>query len=247
MPDNTLFPIEISQYDSYVIREALHNCIAHQNYHLQSKIVVVEFPEYLIFDNAGEFIPQSIEIVIEQDAPQKFYRNRFLCEAMVNFNMIDTIGSGIRTMFSMQRERFFPLPDYDLTNLDSVIVKIFGTVINKNYSQLLMNKTDLNLFTVILLDKVQKGKELSTIEAKSLKSQRLIEGRKPNYYIAESVANLAGEKANYIKNRGFKADHYKKMILDYIKKFTSAGRQDINELLLDSLPQVLSDKQKQKK
>lgn len=29
LPDNTLFPIEITQYEPYVIREALHNCIAH--------------------------------------------------------------------------------------------------------------------------------------------------------------------------------------------------------------------------
>lgn len=247
MPDNTLFPIEISQYDSYVIREALHNCIAHQDYRLQSKIVVIESPEYLIFDNAGEFLPESVEAVIEQDAPQKFYRNRFLCEAMVNLNMIDTIGSGIRKMFSVQRHRFFPLPDYDLTRTDAVTVKIFGTVLNKNYSQLLMNKTDLDLFTVILLDKVQKGKKLSATEAKLLKSQRLIEGRKPNYYIAASIANLAGEKARYIKNRGFKDSHYKQMIINYINEFALATRQDINELLLDSLPKILNEQQKQKK
>jgi len=30
LPSRQLFPIEISQYDSGVIRESLHNCIAHQ-------------------------------------------------------------------------------------------------------------------------------------------------------------------------------------------------------------------------
>lgn len=247
LPDNTLFPFEISQYDSYVIREALHNCIAHQDYCLQSKIVLIETSDYLIFENAGEFLPQSIETVIEQDAPQLFYRNRFLCEAMVNLNMIDTIGSGIKKMFSRQRDRFFPLPDYDLTNAKAVKVKIFGTVLNKNYSQMLMNKVDLNLHMVILLDKVQKRKFLSAEEAKLLKSQKLIEGRKPNYYVAASIADLAGEKAKYIKNKGFKDEHYKKMILNYLKQFGSASRQDIDALLLDGLPQVLTDDQKQKK
>jgi len=247
MPDNTLFPLEISQYDSYVIREALHNCIAHQDYYLQSKIIVVEFPEYVIFENAGNFLPQSVETVIEQDSPQKFYRNKFLCEAMVNLNMIDTIGGGIKKMFSVQRERFFPLPDYDLTNPKAVQVKIFGTVLNKNYTQLLMNKVDLDLHIVILLDKLQKGKILSTDNVRLLKSLKLIEGRKPNYYVAASLANLSGEKAQYIKNKGFKDTYYKKLIIDYIQKFASASRKDINDLLIESLPQVLSNDQKQKK
>ena len=38
----TLFPEEVDQYDPYIIREALHNCIAHQDYTLGGKIIVVE-------------------------------------------------------------------------------------------------------------------------------------------------------------------------------------------------------------
>ena len=32
MPKAGLFPIEVTQYDRWVIRETLHNCIAHQDY-----------------------------------------------------------------------------------------------------------------------------------------------------------------------------------------------------------------------
>lgn len=247
MPDNTLFPTEIAQYDSYVIREALHNCIAHQDYNIQSKIVLVEFPEHLVFENAGKFLPETVENVIQYDAPQKFYRNKFLCEAMVNLNMIDTIGSGIKKMFSVQRKRFFPLPEYDLTKPYTVKVTVFGKVLDKNYTQLLMNKTDLDLTTVVLLDKLQKKANLGDDQIKMLKSKNLIEGRKPNFYIAAPLANLAGQKAQYIKNRGFKDEYYKKRIVEYIHKFGSANRQDIEELLLNELPQVLSLEQKRKK
>jgi len=247
LPDNTLFPIEIPQYDSYVIREALHNCIAHQDYNLNSKIVLVEFPEHLIFENAGKFLPETIENVIEYDAPQKFYRNKFLCEAMVNLNMIDTIGSGIKKMFSVQRKRFFPLPEYNLTKAYDVKVTVFGKVLDKNYTQLLMNKMDLDLATIILLDKLQKKSSLSDDQIKVLKSKNLIEGRKPNFYIAAPLANLSGQKVQYIKNRGFKDEYYKKRIVEYIHKFGSASRQDIEELLQNELPQVLNIEQKRKK
>lgn len=96
MTEATLFPTEITQYDPFVIREVLHNCIVHQDYSLEGKINVVEKPYELIFSNLGSFIPGSIENVIERDSPEEYYRNQFLANAMVNLNMIDTIGSGIK-------------------------------------------------------------------------------------------------------------------------------------------------------
>jgi len=109
MPFGSLFPEEVNQYDPYIIREALNNCIAHQDYMLGGKIVIVENEEgSLVFTNAGKFIPKSIEEVIFSDAPEYRYRNKFLADAMVNLNMIDTIGSGIRKMFFIQKDKYFP-------------------------------------------------------------------------------------------------------------------------------------------
>jgi len=58
----------------------------------------------LLFTNLGEFLPGSLEEVISRDAPPELHRNRCLTEAMVNFNMIDTIGSGIKRMFKVQQQ-----------------------------------------------------------------------------------------------------------------------------------------------
>lgn len=247
MKDDTLFPTEIKMYDSYVIREALHNCIAHQDYSLQGRISVVEKPDELIFSNAGNFIPKTIESVIEQDAPQEYYRNAFLADAMVNLNMIDIIGSGIKRMFIKQRERFFPLPDFDLSNPKKVVVKIAGRIWDENYTKLLMSQTDLDLKTVVLLDRVQKGLTLDEHEINVLKRQKLIEGRKPNFHISASIAKATGDKSSYIKLRGFKDDHYKEMILDYLDTYTYASKEDIDKLILDILPDVLDKVQKENK
>jgi len=91
MPGNSIFPIEIKAYEPFVIREALNNCIAHQDYTLQSSITVTEKKDELVFSNAGSFIPGTIEAVIKQNAPQRHYRNQFLADAMVTLKMIDTI------------------------------------------------------------------------------------------------------------------------------------------------------------
>jgi ATP-dependent DNA helicase RecG len=241
--DATLFPSEIMMYDPFVIREALHNCIAHQDYELHGRITVVEQPDALLFTNVGKFMPESVEKVIEMNAPPTRYRNQFLATAMLNLGLIDTEGGGIRKMFVKQRKRFFPLPEYMLSD-DHVQVKVFGKVLNENYTRLLIHDPTLDLRTVMLLDAVQKQKELSDANIRLLKSRRMIEGRKPNYFISAVVAQVTAQKAAYTKNRAFDKQYYHDLIINFLKQHGEASRHDIDELLLEKLPQFLSVKQK---
>lgn len=245
--DGTLFPEEVDQYDPYIIREALNNCIAHQDYTLSGKINVVEHEDgKLVFVNSGTFIPVSVEEVVISDAPEPTYRNPFLVEAMINLNMIDAIGSGIKRMFNIQRKKFFPMPEYELVG-QKVKLGISGKVIDLNYARKLAFMPDLNLSEIILLDKVAKGKILEEHEIKELKAKELIEGRKPNFFISATVAKVTGDKADYIKQRGIDDAYCQKMILEYLKKFGEGKREDFEKLLLDKLSDVLTvDKKKNK-
>ncbi len=245
--DSSLFPTEVTKYEPWVIREVLNNCIAHQDYELRGRISVVENPDDLIFTNLGKFIPESVERVIEQDAPPERYRNPFLANAMVNLKMIDTLGGGIKKMFLLQRQRYFPMPDYDLSEPEKVKVRITGKVIDERYTKLLINKTDLSLKKVICLDKVQKKIKLTPDEYKLLRSQKLVEGRSPNLFVTAQIAAITGEKSSYIRYRAFDKRYYKEMVIELIKKFDSASRQDIDRLLLSKLPDILDEKQKLKK
>jgi ATP-dependent DNA helicase RecG len=244
MPSGTLFPKEISQYDPWVIREALHNCIAHRDYGLAGRINVVETPTAIRLTNLGSFIPGSVERVIELDVPPEYYRNRFLAEAMVNLNMIDTQGGGIKRMFSAQASRYFPLPDYDLSQEDRVEVTIEGRILDERYTRLLMERSDLDLATVILLDKVQKHRALTDDELRLLRSGRLVEGRRPNLYVSSTVAAATETKADYIKRRAFDKAFYKKMVVDYLTEYGSAKRGDLDKLLMNKVSDALTPEQK---
>lgn len=244
MSEGSLFPEEVDQYDPFIIREALNNAIAHQDYELGGKISVIEFEDgRLCFSNPGSFIPGSVEQVVHSDAPESRYRNRFLTDAMVNLNMIDTIGSGIRKMFIIQKRRYFPLPEY-LLERDRVQVTITGRVLDMNYAHKLAELPDLSLEDIILLDRVQKRKSLSDEQARHLKQLGFIEGRKPNYHISARVATASNEKAQYIRNRGFDDQHYRQLVKNLIEEFGSAKRVDIDELLIDKLPDILTPAQK---
>lgn len=247
--DGTLFPEEIDQYEPFVIREAINNCIAHQDYTKGGRINVIEMEDQLVFTNLGSFIPGSVEKVIRENAPEERYRNQFLVNAMFNLKMVDTAGDGIRKMFLHQRERFFPLPDYDLSE-DRVKVTITGKVLDIDFARMLARNKELTLDEIILLDKVQKKKPLNETEGKYLKDRNLIEGRKPNYYISAGIAASLPDsaiKAHYINTRGFDDAHYKKMILEYLDKFGRSKRSGIEELLWNKLPDILTDKQKKNK
>ncbi len=246
MPGNSIFPIEIKAYEPFVIREALNNCIAHQDYTLQSSITVTEKKDELVFSNAGSFIPGTIEAVIKQNAPQRHYRNQFLADAMVNLKMIDTIGSGIIRMYTEQKKRLLPMPTYEISEKE-VTVKIYGKEIDENYTRILMNKTDMDIDTVILLDYVQKKKKLQRKQFDYLKKKKLIEGRYPNPYVAASVADAIESRETYIKNRGFDDKYYKNMIIELLDTYGKADRAAIDRLLTDKLSNILDDKQKSAK
>ncbi|MDO9067589.1 MAG: putative DNA binding domain-containing protein [Deltaproteobacteria bacterium] len=244
LPSGTLFPVEMSQYDPWVIREALHNCIAHQDYGLRGRIQVVETPQGLTLTNVGGFLPGSVETVIEQDAPLEIYRNPFLAEAMVNLNMIDTQGGGIKRMFIAQRRRFFPLPDYDLSQPERVVVNLQGRILDERYTRLLMSRTDLGLSIIMLLDRVQKKQAISADDNKRLKAAKLVEGRYPNLVVTAAIAAATGQKAKHIRDKGFDNTYYRDLILKIIHEHQPVSREDIDRLLLDKLPEILSQEQK---
>lgn len=251
MPDGTLFPTAIQQYDPWVIREALHNCIAHQDYQLGGKINVVEHPDRLVFSNLGQFIPPSVEWMLEHQSPPEHYRNQWLIDGMIRLRMIDQVGSGIRRMFQTQRDRFFPLPDYRIDENElgkpRVEVTLPGQILDPKYTQVLMKRDDLDLRQVLLLDSVQKRRGISQEAVKELKGLKLIEGRSPNFFVSSKVAEWTSQKAHYIRTRGLDDNYYQQLVLEYLGKYKQASRNDLDDLLRPKLPDVLDESQKRHK
>lgn len=243
----SLFPDEVDKYEPYIIREALNNCIAHQDYTLAWKINVIETDDSLIFTNSWKFIPETLENVIESNSPSEYYRNRFLADAMVTLKMIDTIWSWIRKMFIIQKNKYFPLPEYDFKD-NKVSLTIIWKVLDINYAKkLAQSKDNLNLEDIMLLDKVQKKKKLLNTQITYLKRKWYIEWRKPNFHISLKVAEGTELISDYVKQKWFKDEHYKKLILEFISKNKWASKQEIDKLLLDILPNVLDDVKKKNK
>lgn len=170
---------------------------------------------------------------------------------MIRLRMIEQAGSGIRRMFTTQRQRLFPLPDYEFgqtpQGFPRVELTLQGQVLGVRFARVLMARTDLDLGQVLLLDRVQKGASISATEAKGLRDMGLIEGRAPRYFISAQVADALGQKAKYIHQRGLDDNYYQRLVLDYLHQYGQATRIDLDALLLRKLPDVLSAEQKANK
>ena len=243
-PDNQLISVEVNKYNTEVILEALNNCIAHQDYSRNARILLTEKTTKLIFENEGGFIDGNPDDYVLGTKTPKMYRNKWLIDAMVKLGMIDSMGYGINKMCRMQKERYFPLPDYRQSTREKVQLEIYGHTIDENYSKLLIEKEDLPLTEVFLLDKIQKGENITDEGAKLLKKKDLIEGRKGRYYISAEIAAIFNQKADYTRNKGLQQKFYKEMILQHIRNYKCASREEIDKLLWDKLPDSMDEKQK---
>ena len=239
MPGGTLFPDKLMQYDDFVIREVLHNAIAHQDYTLCQRINFIEGPDYLYYSNAGTFFPGTLENALDTLKQQKFYRNECLCKGMVSFNMIDTVSSGIQTMFYKQKERHFPMPDYDINeSVPEVNVKIYGRLIDERYVDLLKRDSSLSLKECIWLDAIQKNRPITEDALKLLKHKKLIEWHKPNYTISRSVAQKTRQVAEYTRQKGLDKNKLLTMLQQVIEDAGNEGimLNDIYEYMQVALP-----------
>jgi len=65
--------------------------------------------------------------------------------------------------------------------------------------------------------------------------------------ISSAVAKITHQETDYMNQLGIDDDYCKKIILDYIKKFGSAKKSKLEEILLPKLSENLTEQQKKTK
>lgn len=182
LPSGTMFPEELFQYDPWTLREALANAIAHQDYTKCEHIVIKESSqgEYVSISNAGRFIPGSLENILQTFEPSRYVRNRTLVNAMIMVKMMENAHSGIRKMFKVQRDRFFPLPEYSISER-GVTVILSGKLLEPEMLELFSGYKSLPLYDLYLLNKLRLcgARVLTREQISHLRERRLISGRAP--------------------------------------------------------------------
>ena len=246
-PHNSMIPAEVLKYDTRSILEGMHNCILHQDYVCNERILVIEDNDKLTFENAGGFYEGDYEEYITGQKTPKRYRNPFLAKAMDNVKMVDSKGYGIHNMFLRQKERYLPMPDYKGSDDSRVVMHLPGTVLDEKYSIMLLENSNINLTEAVLLDQVQKGILPNDNAIAMLRKKHLIEGRKPRLFVAKQLAQNTGTKVEYSKHKGLEVKSCESLLLTTLKEHGKLSRTEIDSLLWNVVSDQLDDKQKKSK
>jgi ATP-dependent DNA helicase RecG len=207
-------------------------------------VLVHEHDDHLEFESEGSFFDGTPADYYGHNRTPNRYRNKYPSDAMRELGLIDRGGFGICDMYTRQKTRFLPLPDYELSQPTKVVVRVFGQTIDENYARLLMAHVDLPLEQTIWLDRVQKKHAIANTQSAILRKSKLIEGRKPNFFVSSHIADATDTRAEYTRNKGLDVKYYKTFVLQHIEEFKSVPVSEVRSLLLDKLPSSLTEQQK---
>lgn len=229
MTNEGIFPKEVLRYDEYTLREAINNAVAHADYMKDETIDVLEYEnDRVIICNAGEFLPGTLAKVLTSTKPCSQYRNACLAGAMVELDLIDKVGSGIRTMFHKQIERLFPVPEYVLTE-GHVQVTIQGKVLDYAFAFNLLSH-HLQPAEISLLYDVFMKRRVEKEGADYLRAMGLVSGRFPNIRLASFLGEGTRDTElgqNILRRQEMSKDTYIAHIRDLLQDARPRSRAEI--------------------
>ena len=136
--------------------------------------------------------------------------------------------------------------DYECSS-DSVRMTIYGRIVNEEYSSLLVKCPDLPIDQIVLLDRVQKGLKVAATAISGLRKAGLVEGRMPHLHISAKVAMMTGQEAAYMRKKERTGEQYRRIFIDFLRRFPGITRRKINEFMMEEIRGDLTEKQKRAK
>lgn len=176
-----------------------------------------------------------------------------LADAFRRAGIVERTGRGIDTIFYEQLRNGRPAPSYERSTDTDVVLVLPGGQANLNFVQVLVEQGQagrpLKLDDLLLLNRLFADRRLTTSEAvhtiqkgelearaalKSLVEVGLVEargeGRGRAYHLSAATYRQLGEKAAYIRTRGFEPLQQENMVIQYVEKHGRITRREVAEL-----------------
>lgn len=224
----------VSAYRTSTILDAVRNAVVHQDYGLGGTVDVIEREnESVSVVSLGSFPNRSPESFVNGPPAGQPQRNAFLYNAMAGIGAIPASGSGIRAMYLSQAYRHFPMPDFDITD-DRVSVKFSG-LRGGSYARVMDLRGDLDIKTVMDLDRVAKNRYVPEKRMRSLVRRGLVD------MVAglPCIASGAGQEIASAYTVGTDQD----AVLELMASKGSVSRADVTEILASRDGRDLTEEQ----
>lgn len=216
-----LFRIPIPEFDHRAFREALINAFCHRDYSVLQMTRVLVDDEGLTISNPGAFISGiTLKTLITADPHG---RNPLLADALKRIGLAERTGRGIDRIFEGSILYGRSLPDYSLSNEDSVTVFIPRSLPDIPFCRMLREEQSklpqpFSINQLLILSALRTNKKLTVSEltevtcipeAKVKASlEKLIEwglmdetgtSRNKNYLLSARIYKATGQSVAYVR------------------------------------------------
>lgn len=246
-----MFRIGIPNYSERAFREGVVNALVHRDYTRQGAVHVQWREDRIEISSPGGF-PEGVHLNNLLVTPPR-PRNPRLADSFKRLGLVERTGRGINTIFSEQLRNGRPVPDYGRSTSAWVTLVIPGGRANLEFIRLVLEQDEsgrslsldelliLNsLFTDRRIDTATAAKVIQKPEAETrgalerLGERGLIEPRGERrgrvYHLSAAVYRMLGQKAAYVRVRGFEPEQHRQMILRYLRKHGAITRSETADL-----------------
>jgi len=243
--------VGVPDYAERAFREAVANALIHRDYTRLGAVHVQWHEDRIEVFNPGGF-PEGVRLDNLLVAPPR-PRNPLLADAFKRAGIVERTGRGIDTIFYEQLRNGRPAPSYERSTETDVALVLPGGKANLAFVRLAVeeNQADrtLRLEELLVLNRLWSERRLTTAEAARLIQrseaearaalERLVEAglveprgerKGRSYHLSAVTYRRLGEKAAYVRQRGFEAVQQEQMVLQYTAKHGRVTRREAIEL-----------------
>lgn len=246
-----LLRVGVPDYPERALREALANALIHRDYQRLGAIHFQWHQDRIEISSPGGF-PEGVRLDnLLVTAPRP--RNPLLADAFKRAGIVERTARGIDTIFYEQLRNGRPAPSYARSDTAGVTVVIPGGEANLDFVRLLVTEAQSGrvpgLDEVLILNALWQERSLVTEDASRLTQKpegetratlhRLLEAglveergqkRGRTWHLSAATYRALGDKAAYVRQRGFEPLQQEQMVLQYVEKHGSIGRSETAEL-----------------
>lgn len=243
--------IGVPDYPPAAFREGIANALIHRDYTRLGAVHVQWHADRIEIANPGGF-PEGVRLdnlLVTQPRP----RNPLLADAFKRAGIVERTARGIDTIFFEQLRNGRPAPSYERSNESGVVLVLPGGPANLAFARLVAEESQaqrpLSLDDLLLLNNLWQDRRLTTEAAARViqkpeseargRLQRLVEvgmveargeGKGRTWHLSAATYRRLGEKAAYVRQRGFEPLQQEQMVIQYVEKHGSISRSEVAEL-----------------
>ncbi|GIU94952.1 MAG: ATPase AAA [Gaiellaceae bacterium] len=246
-----LLRVGVPDYPEPAFREAVANALIHRDFTRLGAVHVQWHSDRIEISNPGG-LPEGVRLDNLLVTPPR-PRNPLLAESFKRAGLVERTARGVDTIFVEQLRNGRPAPSYERSTPTDVVLVLHGGPASLEFVRLVAEESQagrpLDLDELLVLNAVRIERQLTTADAAALVQKppsdaratlnRLVEAglveargerKGRSYQLSASTYQRLGERAAYVRLRGFEPLRQEQMILQYVDAHGRITRREVVEL-----------------